>query len=313
MSLHPDAQAVLDKLASMKLAPLDALSPAEAREQFKQSREVFLAPTEAVAQVRDQSLPGPHGPIGVRVYRPDGHAPAQALPALVYFHGGGWVFGDLDTHDPLCRQLANRAGCVVVAVDYRLAPENKFPFALDDALTATRYVASHAEAFGVDGERLAVAGDSAGGNLSAAVALSFRDQGGPKLALQVLIYPVIDMAMATPSHTKFAEGYMLSRERMRYFRAAYLRDDRDIADWRASPLKASDLSGLPPALVITAGHDPLVDEGKAYADRLAASGVVTTYTCYPGLIHGFLTMAGTVRDANRAIEQIAAALLQAMR
>jgi len=308
MYLHPQAQAVLDTLAAMKLPAPDSVPVAVAREQFMRARASFLAAPEEVAACLDRTLPGPAGPIAVRIYRPRASQAQAQLPALVYFHGGGWVFGNLDSHDPLCRALANAAHCAVVAVDYRLAPENKFPAAVEDAFAVLRHLGSQGARLGIDSARLAAAGDSAGGTLVAVSAIEFRDRGGPQLALQVLLYPATDLAMTAPSYTRLGQGYMLTRERMLFFRNAYLRGASDIDDWRASPLKAADLSRLPPALVITASHDPLVDEGKAYADRLAAAGVPATYRCYEGMIHGFLTMAGAI-DAGRAgTEAIAAAL-----
>jgi acetyl esterase len=313
MTLHPQAQAVLDALAAMNLPPPDQVPVAQAREQFMRARASFLAAPEEVAACTDRTLPGPAGAITVRVYRPRGVTPAELLPALVFFHGGGWVFGNLDSHDPLCRALANRARCAVVAVDYRLAPEHKFPAAVDDALAALRAVAKLGRELGIDAARLAAAGDSAGGTLVAVAAIDFRDSGGPQLALQVLLYPVTDLAMNMPSYERLGQGYMLTRERMLFFRNAYLRDARDIDDWRASPLKLRDLSRLPPALIITASHDPLVDEAKAYADRLAASGVPATYRCYDGMIHGFLTMGGKIDAGQAGIEEIAGALRRAFR
>jgi acetyl esterase len=313
MKLHPQTQAVLDVLAAMKLPPPDQVPVAEAREQFMRARATFLAAPEEVATCVDRTLPGPAGEIPVRIYRAQGSKAGELLPALVFFHGGGWVFGNLDSHDPLCRALANRARCAVVAVDYRLAPENKFPAAFEDALAALRGVERLSRELGIDAARLAAAGDSAGGNLVAVAAIEFRESGGPQLALQVLLYPVTDFAMTTPSYHRLGQGYMLTRERMLFFRNAYLRDTRDIDDWRASPLKARDFSRLPPALVVTASYDPLLDEGKAYADRLAAAGVPVTYRCYEGVIHGFLTMAGKIDLGKTGIEEIAQALRQALR
>jgi acetyl esterase len=312
MTLHPQTQAVLDALAAMKLPPPDQVPVALAREQFMRARATFLAAPEQVAACVDRTLPGPAGEIPVRIYRPQGSAAGAPLPALVFFHGGGWVFGNLDSHDSLCRALANRARCAVVAVDYRLAPENRFPAAFEDALAALRGVARLGRELGIDGTRLAAAGDSAGGNLVAVAAIEFRDSGGPRLALQVLLYPVTDLAMDMPSYQRLGQGYMLTRERMLFFRNAYLRDARDIEDWRASPLKARDLSRLPPALIVTASHDPLIDEAKAYADRLAAAGVPVDYRCYEGVIHGFLTMAGKIDAGKTGIDEIAAALRRAL-
>jgi acetyl esterase len=307
-ALHPQVQAVMDAMAKMNLLPPHTIPIGQARAQFNRSRANFVAPAQTVASVADRNIPGPAGEIPVRLYRPIASELTTLLPALVYFHGGGWVFGDLDTHDALCREVCNLAGCAVVAVAYRMAPENKFPAAVDDALAAVRHVAAHGKMFGIDGARLAVAGDSAGGTLAAAAALTFRDQGGPRLRLQALIYPVTDMALDSPAYARIPSGYTLPRERMLFFREAYLRGPEDIADWRASPLKARDLSNLPPALVLTAAQDPLVDEGKAYADRLAAAGVAVTYSCYEGMVHGFLTLAGAIDAGHTGIAEVAAAL-----
>jgi acetyl esterase len=298
-------------MARMNLAPPHTMPVAQARAQFMRSRALYLAPAQTVASVEDRTIPGPASDLPIRVYRPAGSAPGTALPALVFFHGGGWVFGDLESHDSLCRELCNLAGCAVVSVGYRVAPEDKFPAAVEDALAAVRYVAGSAQTLGVDGSRLAVGGDSAGGTLAAVTALAFRDQGGPRLCFQALIYPVTDMSLDSPSYTRIANGYTLPRERMLFFREAYLRGPEDIADWRASPLKARDLSKLPPALVLTAAQDPLVDEGKAYADRLAAAGVPVAYSCYEGMVHGFLTMAGAVEAGHTGIAEVAGALKRA--
>jgi acetyl esterase len=305
-ALHPQAQAMVDAMAGMNLVPLDKLTVEQAREQFGRTRAPFLAPAQEVGAVIDAAIPGPGGMLQIRAYRPLGSRHDEPLAAMIYFHGGGWVFGDLNSHDPLCRELCNLSGCAVIAVDYRRAPEHRFPAAVEDAIAAIRHVAQHAADLGVDGTRLAAGGDSAGGNLAAVAALSFRDQGGPQLTLQVLIYPVTDFAMDAPSYARIANGFTLTRERMRYFRESYLRGPEDIADWRASPLKAHDLSQLPPALIIAAGHDPLVDEGKAYADRLAAAGVRVTYTCYDGVVHGFVSMAGAIDAGHTAIAEAAA-------
>ena len=312
-ALHPQTQAVLDSLAAMKLTPPDQLPVEQARAQFMQSRARFLAAPQPVGSIIDRSVPGPSGAIPLRIYRPDGSPPNALLPALVFMHGGGWVFGNLDSHDPMCRELCNLSGCALVSVDYRLAPEHKFPAAFDDTLAAIRYLASEGARLGIDGMRLAAGGDSAGGNLAAAAAIAFRDQGGPRLALQLLIYPVTDMTMDTPSYAAFADGYMLTAQRMRYFRDCYLSAPSEAADWRVSPLRAGDLSRLPPALIITASHDPLVDEGRRYSERLTAAGVPATYTCYEGMVHGFMTMAGAIDDGRIAVRQAAAALKAALR
>jgi acetyl esterase len=313
LNLDPQTQAVLDALAAMNLQPPDRIPVAEARAQFMQSRAHYLAAPEPVESVQDLSIPGPAGSIAVRSYRPVDSSPGQRLPAFVFFHGGGWVFGNLDSHDSLCRSLCNAAGCAVLAVDYRLAPEHRFPAAVDDTLAALRHVAQHGEQLGVDVSHLAAGGDSAGGNLVAVAALAFRDRGGPRLVLQVLLYPVTDLSLQSPSYATLGQGYMLTLERMRFFRGQYLSTPEDALDWRASPLHAKDLSGLPPALIVTASHDPLVDEGKAYADRLAAAGVKVAYRCYPGMVHGFMTMAGAIDTGRTAIQDTAAMLRQALK
>jgi acetyl esterase len=312
-ALHPQVQAVMDAMARMNLSPPHTIPVDQARAQFKRTRAVFLAPAQDVASVVDRTIPGPAGEIPIRVYRPLGSEAQARLPALVFFHGGGWVFGDLDSHDALCRELSNLARCAVVAVAYRVAPENKFPAAVDDAVAAIRHVAGNGDGLGVDPSRLAAGGDSAGGTLATVAALTFRDQGGPRLRLQVLIYPVTDMTLDSPSYTRIPTGYTLPRERMLFFREAYLRGPEDIADWRASPLKVRDVSNLPRALILTAAQDPLVDEGKAYADRLAGADVPVTYTCYEGMVHGFLTMAGAIEAGHAGIAEVAGALERAFK
>jgi len=303
--LHPQTQAVVDALASMKLVPPHLLPVDQARAQFMRSRGQFLAPPAPVASVTDRAIPGPGGEIPIRIYRPAGSRNDTPLPGLIYLHGGGWVFGNLDSHDPLCRELCNLSGCALVSVDYRLAPEHKFPAAFEDTLAAIRYVARHGASFGIDGARLAAGGDSAGGNLAAAAAIALRDEGEATLALQFLLYPVTDLRMDTPSYTTLANGFTLTAERMRYFRDQYLNGEGDIGDWRASPLQARSLEGLPPALVITASHDPLVDEGRRFAERLTAAGVPATYVCYEGTVHGFMTMAGAIDVGHVAIAKTA--------
>ncbi len=244
----------------------------------------------------------------LRLYRGAGTGAATLLPALVFFHGGGWVVGDLETHDPMCRHLANATGCAVVAVDYRLAPEHKFPAAVEDSFAATEWVAANGAELGIDGGRLAVGGDSAGGNLAAVVSLLARDRGAPRLRAQLLLYPALDFGMNHASHQRFAEGHLLTVATMRWFAEAYIRGPQDVDDWRASPLRARDLSGLPPAYVLTAGYDPLCDEGIAYARRLEENNVAVTSRHMPGQIHGFLLMGKIVRAAGPALDEIAAAL-----
>lgn len=308
--LDPQAKTLLERIAAAGRPPLESLSAVEARRAYSESRVPLQPSPPDVASVDNRSIPGPHGPIGIRVYRPMGSNASDVLPALVYFHGGGFTVGDLDTHDTVCRSLANAGRCSVVSVDYRMGPEHKFPKAIDDGVAATRWVAAHARELAIDAGRLAVGGDSAGGNLATVTALSVRD-GGPRLVFQLLIYPTTTFHHDTPSTAELAEGHMLTFAAMKYFRAAYLNGPEDRNDWRASPLLASDLSRLPPALILTAGYDPIRDEGKAYADKLKAAGVETEYVCYDGMIHGFITM-GKVLDAGKAlIAQCGDALVKA--
>jgi len=290
---------VIENAARSGGPALDSLSVAEARRLYRETRLRLAPPPVAVEEARDFSFPGPAGDIGARYYRPLGSEAREALPAVVYFHGGGWTCGDLDTHDSVCRGTAAHGRCAVVAVDYRMGPEHKFPAAVEDALTSLQWVTANASPLGVDPARLVVAGESAGGNLAAVAALALRDSG-PRLAMQVLVYPVTDQAADTDSLRRFAQGYSLTSELLRWYQRNYLRDERDRADWRASPLRAKDHSRLPPAYVITAGFDPLLDEGRAYAERLEQAGVVVTYECFEGQIHGFLPMGGAIAAAHHA-------------
>ena len=289
------------------------LSPKDARQLFRETRPASTPTPPQIGMVRDLTADGPLGPIPLRVYRPAGVPASTPLAVLVFFHGGGWVIGDLETHDVLCRQLTAGSGVSVVSVDYRLAPEHKFPAAVDDAWAATRWVVAHAGELAVDASRLAVGGDSAGGNLAAVVALLARDKGAPAIAVQVLIYPVTDLVGETRSYRDFAEGYLLTREGMRWFIAHYLTAEAEAADWRASPLRAQSLAGLRPALIVTAGFDPLRDEGEAYAERLRDAGVRVDSVCYGGMIHGFVPMGRLLDTAGRAISLIAGSLSQALR
>ena len=309
MGLDRDAERVLEMVRLSGRPPYETLSAPEARELFLAAREVLAPDPPAVGEIRELSAPGPAGAaVPLRLYRGATTAPGETLPALVYLHGGGWVIGDLDTHDSLCRHLANAARCIVVAVDYRLAPEHKFPAAAEDCFAATSWVAQEAAALGLDPERLAVGGDSAGGNLAAVVSLIARDRGSPKLRCQALLYPAVDCGMTHASHDRFADGYLLTRPTMKWFYEHYLRGPPDVDDWRASPLRAADLSRVTPALVLTAGNDVLCDEGEAYARRLQQAGVAVQLRHFPDQIHGFLTMGKIVQAAQPALDDIAAAL-----
>jgi acetyl esterase len=311
--LHPQAQQVCDLIVASGRPPFETLSPTEARAAYLASKAILQPDPPEVAEVRTLQATGPAGAIPLRFYCGLGADRAKPLPALIFFHGGGWVIGNLESHDQVCRALANAMRAVVIAVDYRLAPEHKFPAAAEDAIVATRWIFEHAASLGVDPDRLAVAGDSAGGNLAAVVAIDARDRGGPRLAFQFLIYPGTDMAMRHPSHERHALQLPLTRAGMQWFVNHYLRSTADAADWRASPLRAADFKGLPPALVITAGFDPLCDEGEAYAAALASAGVQVKLERFAGQIHGFLTMGRIVTDSARAIALGADALRQAFR
>ncbi|HEX7441909.1 MAG TPA: alpha/beta hydrolase, partial [Caldimonas sp.] len=270
-----------------------------------------------VGGVRDLQAKGPHGPIPLRLYLPlaapnDDAVAGGARPVLVYFHGGGWVIGDLDTHDTLCRELANGSGCAVVAVDYRMGPEHRFPAAVDDCIAATRWLRREAAGLGLDPKRIAVGGDSAGANLAAVVSIAAREAGDPALAFQLLIYPATDMRRTAPSHTTNGEGYLLTRDTIGYFHDHYIDDVRHDLDWRASPLLHADLSKLPPALVLTAGYDPLRDEGLAYAAQLTQAGNRVTYVCFERQIHGFITMGRVLDEANAAVSMCVAELRRAL-
>ncbi|PYM91277.1 MAG: acetyl hydrolase [Candidatus Rokuibacteriota bacterium] len=313
MALDPQARAVLELIIKSGRPPYHQLSPKEARQLFRETRPASTPVPPEIGVVRNVLAEGRHAAVPLRVYRPAGVAATTLLPGLVYFHGGGWVIGDLDTHDVLCRQLTAEAGITVASVDYRLAPEHKFPAAVDDAWEATRWVASVADLLGIDARRLAVGGDSAGGNLAAVVALLARDAGAPAIAFQALLYPVTDLSAESRSYNDFADGYMLTRDSMRWFAAQYLAGKDEAMDWRASPLRAATLSGLPPALIVTAGFDPLRDEGEAYARRLRDAGVRVDYACYGGMLHGFVGMGRLLDSGNRAVSHIAASLREALR
>jgi acetyl esterase len=313
MALDPQAQAVIEMVARSGRPAYHTLSPKDARQLFLETRPAATPTPPQIGSVRDLVAETAAGTIPLRLYRPAGVSDATPLPAYLYFHGGGWVIGDLETHDVLCRQLTAASGASVISVDYRLAPEHKFPAAADDAWAATRWVVAHGGELGLDAGRLAVGGDSAGGNLAAVVALMARDAGGPAIRQQVLIYPVTDVMRETRSYADFAEGYMLTRDSMRWFIAHYLRSREDARDWRVSPLRAPSLAGLPPALVVTAGHDPLRDEGEQYAGRLRDAGVVVDYVCYGGMIHGFAGMGKLLDAAQRVVALVGDSLRQALR
>ncbi len=307
MPLDPQARALLDQLDALGGPPMSELSAEDARAGFAALTAV-TGPPEQPVPTEDRELPGPLGPIPVRVYRPSSDA---SLPVIVYFHGGGWVIGDIESHDTVCHRLAAGVPAVVVSVDYRLAPEHRFPAAVEDCDAATAWVSEHAEELGGDTTRLAVAGDSAGGNLAAVVSRRSRDRGGPAIVFQLLIYPGTDMTRSLPSHVENGTGYLLDSDTMTWFLGNYL-EGTDPRDPDASPLFVDDLSGLPPALVLTAEFDPLRDEGEAYAKRLAEAGVAVTLSRYDGMIHGFYGLDSLFTAAGLATEETITALQKAL-
>lgn len=304
--LDPDAAAVYQAFQDAGRPAYETLTADEARAYYSAARLVSNPEARELASVQELAIPGPAGDIPARVYTPKALRQDNGLaPALVFFHGGGWVIGDLDTHDVVCRAIADDGQLVVISIDYRLAPEHKFPAAVDDAIAATGWIASHAKKLGIDPERLCVGGDSAGGNLSAVVALHARDHGGPLLAGQVLIYPATDFSMRHASHSEPETSVLLTHSVIRWFRDHYLSSAQDADDWRASPARAETLAGLPPAFVVTAGADPLRDEGDEYARRLADAGVPVVHRTYPGQFHGFFTMGKLLPQADVVVRQIA--------
>jgi acetyl esterase len=305
--LDPQARTLLDQLAALAAPPVSQQTPEQARIGFAALAAVG-GPPEAPVPTGDRRIPGPAGEIPVRIYRPESAAP---LPVVVYFHGGGWVIGDIASHDTIFHRLAGEVPVVVVNVEYRLAPEHRFPAAIEDSDAAVRWVSEHAPEFGGDPARLAVAGDSAGGTLATVAARHARDAGGPPIAFQLLLYPATDLTCSLPSHVENGNGYLLDTDTMWWFIDHYL-VDTDRRDPDASPLFAPDLAGLPPALVVTAGFDPLRDEGEAYAERMEHAGVPVTISRNEGMFHGFYGLDPVLDAAKRATAETIAALRQAL-
>jgi len=305
--LDPQAKALLALIEEKGIPPVHELTPTEARKWYRDRRFYTQPAPPEMALVADLACDGPRGPIALRHYRPLGSAADAALPALVYMHGGGWVIGDLDTHDVLCRELSQGAGCAVVSVDYRMGPEHRFPAAFDDCLAALGWVHDNAATLRIDRSRLAVGGDSAGGNLAALVAIAARGQG-PRLAFQLLIYPATDLRCESASFARNGNGYLLTAQSVAYYLGHYLADATTRSDPRVSPLLAEDLRDLPPALVLTAGFDPLRDEGIAYAQRLSEAGNRASLVSFERQIHGFVTMGKVIDEANAAVAICAARL-----
>lgn len=306
--LDPQTKALLDLIIEKGVPPTHLLTPEDARKMYSERRFYSQPDAPEMALVEDVTIPGPGSPLKIRCYRPIKSNVQDTLPALIYYHGGGCVIGDLDTHDVLCRELSNLAQIAVLSVDYRLAPENPFPAAADDCIEATQWIHHHASQLNIDADRISVGGDSAGGNLAAVVCIALREEKNFKPAFQLLIYPMTDARAQTPSMTSNGEGYLLTKEAVAYYHNHYMPNHADRLTWKASPLLAKDLSNLPPALVITAGYDPLRDEGLYYADKLSAAGVPTQYICFERQIHGFILMGRILDEANTAVKMCAQAL-----
>ena len=301
MPLDPQIKKILQEAAALRLPAYQDLSPAEARKQML-SIAPPVDPLLSVKRVENRSIPGPDCDIPIRLYYPLGDPP---FAVLVFFHGGGWVIGDLDTHHAVCHALAKTSGCLVVAVDYRLAPEHRYPAAVEDAYAAVTWVAENSAGIQADPDRFAIGGDSAGGHLAAVVALMARDRKGPRLDLQILIYPITDYNFNTPSYIENKEGYMLTRDLMKWFWNHFIEDQSQANDPYVAPLRAENLGDLPPALIVTAEYDPLRDEGQAYGKRLQEAGVKATLLHYPGMIHAFIRMTSRLDKAKEAVDEIA--------
>jgi acetyl esterase len=303
--LDPEAQYVLDLGRQAEAQPFELGTPADARRAYEDGFPGLQGEREPVASLTERTIAGPGGPLTLRVYR-GLDAPAADAPALLYLHGGGWVIGNLESHEEICRWFANMAACVVFCPDYRLAPEHKFPAAIEDCEAVLSFMQAEADDLGIGADRIALAGDSAGGNLAAVLSLIARDEGIP-LAAQLLLYPNTDASQTTDSYRRFADGYGLTSSTMGWFRDHYIRDVADISDWRVSPLKAASLAGVAPAFVAIAGHDILADEGEAYAKRLAEEGVPLVIKHWPGQIHGFVSMGRHTAAAREAVGAAVAA------
>ena len=310
MPLDPQAQALRIQRERARVPPLYTLSVEQARQADLASIREGAGIPEPVAQVINQHIPGPAGDLPLRLYQPEGQGP---FPILLYFFGGGWTLGTIETSDAICRSLCNAVPCMVASVGYRLAPEHKFPAAVEDCYAATQWIATHASEINADASRLAVGGDSAGGNLAAAVTLLARDRGGPPLAYQLLVYPSTDYLSDTPSIRENVDPYFFNQRSVAWYWEHYLSHPEEGKHPLASPLQAPDLRGLPSALVITAEYDPLRDQGEQYAERLKQAGVSVELTRYEGMIHGFFAMAGTLDAGKRAILQAAGALREAFK
>ena len=311
-TMDPDLEAMLELARKAGAKPFEALTPEQARAAYAASWDVLQPAAEDVASVRDTTVAGKGGDLPLRIYRGIGTDASALLPCMVFLHGGGWVIGNLESHDRLCRRLANRGRICVVAVDYRLAPEHRFPAALDDSVTALRWVHDNQQALGIAPGRVGIGGDSAGGNLAAVLALMARDGSVPPLMFQALVYPVLDLTAASGSYRSVTSGVPLTAATMRYFIDHYTPDARDRLDWRASPLRCASLAGTAPALVMTVSHDPLCDEGRAYARRLEEEGVRVTALHLSDHMHGMLMHGKLIRASNLMSDFVCAAIGDAL-
>ena len=311
MPLHPQAQELLDTLTSAP-TPLNRMPPTDARIAYRRFIESRNYDLEPVGRIEDREIDGPHGPLSLRIFWPAG-APQGALPICIYYFGGGFVMGSVESREPQCRKIANQTGCIVVAPRYRQGPEHKFPAAHDDAWAAAQWVAANAAELGGDPARLAVGGDSAGGNLAAVVSRQAHEAGDFSFVLQVLVYPTTDFffTLDLPSYALLDEAYFLTRQQIAWYQSQFLPEDTDRGDLRLGPALASDFGGLPPALIITAEFDPLRDDGKHYGDLLSAAGVPVEYSCYDGMIHGFFHYGKIIDAATASLDQVIDALNRA--
>jgi acetyl esterase len=307
--LHPTLKSILAQPENPNATPVEVQDPNEARREWKADMAAVDAPAPEMEKVWDFQIPGPAGAIRARAYAPNG-LPATGRTLLIYYHGGGYIRGDIDTHDSMCRVLADEARCLVISPAYRLAPEHRFPAAAEDAYAVAQYLAAHAADFQIDPSKIAVAGDSAGGNLAIATALLAKEKRGPAIAFQLLIYPVTDLTSATESKRLYSKGYLLNS--MPFYIASYLGPQGDGRNPLASPLLAGDLSGMPPAFVITAGFDPLRDEGQEFARKLASAGATVEHKCYDDMIHGFVSLRGLLPEADVALRHCAQRLVNAL-
>ncbi|MBA2375506.1 MAG: alpha/beta hydrolase [Rubrobacter sp.] len=300
-TLDPQADALLKQMEADGVPGIAEMSVPQARFFIEKAFSEMVPNPDPMAEIQNFTVPGPAGSLPVRLYKPEENG---TPPLVVYFHGGGWVIGSIESHDATCRALAKASGCAVASVEYRLAPESAFPAAPEDCFAATKWLAENGSPLGVDSSRLAVAGDSAGGNLAAVVSLMARDRGGPKISHQTLIYPAVDFPGDCPSYGENGEGYFLTTADMKWFGGHYLREESEAKEWMASPLLAGDHTNLPSATVITAGFDPLRDEGEAYAKKLEDAGVEVKRLRYEGMIHGFASMIGAMDDSRKVAQEM---------